>query len=153
MSPVIQVSFEMARAETIESVGETGIGRNGLFPQHNTCWPGLLSSATITISSGTGNSPMQLHHHGHSLQPLQAVCVSYPSFYLHPENQDQPSSHQQSPTLSSAPHPLLLHNQGEEADEGFPGEQPGKNYAFNYSTIITNIACILCSCWSILKVQ
>lgn len=127
----------MARAETIESVGETGIGRNGLFSQHNTCclelarplqtWPGLLSTATITISSGTGTSPMHLHHHGHSLQPLQAVCVSYPSFYHHPEDQDQPSSHQQLPTLSSAPHPFPLHNQGEGTDEGFPGEQSGKN--------------------------
>lgn len=123
----------MAHAVT-ESVGETRMGRNGLFSQNNTCcleltrplqtWPGLLSTATITISSGTGTSPMHLH--GHSLQPLQAGCVSYPSFYLHPEDQDQPSSHQQLPTLSFAPHPLPLHNPGEETDEGFPGEQSGK---------------------------
>lgn len=127
----------MARAETIESVGETGIGRNGLFSQHNSCcleltrplqtWPGLLSTTLITISSGTGTSPMHLHHNSHSLQPLQAVCVSYPSVYLHPEDQDQPSSPQQLPTLSSAPHSLPLHNQGEETDEGFSGEQSGKN--------------------------
>lgn len=126
----------MARAVT-QSVGETRIGRNGLLSQHNSCclelsrplqtWPGLLSTATITISSGTGTSPMHLHHNGHSLQPLQAVCVSYPSFYLHPEDQDQPSSHQQLPTLSFAPHLLPLHNLGEETDESFPGEQSGKN--------------------------
>lgn len=130
----------MAHAETIESVGETGIGRNGIFSQHNTCclelarplqtWPGLLSTATITISSGNGTSPMHLHHNDHSLQPLHAVCVTYPSSYLHPEGQAQPLSHQQlAPTLSSAPHPLPLQNQGEEI-EGFPGEQSGKILIF-----------------------
>lgn len=124
----------MARAETAESVGKTA--RNGLFSQHNNCclelthplqtWPGRLSTATITISSGADTSPMRLQRNGHRLLPLQAVCVSYPLSYLHPEDQDQPSSHQELPTLSSAPHPLPLHNQGGETDEGFPGERSGK---------------------------
>lgn len=109
----------MARAETIESVGETGIGINGLFSQHSTCcmeltgplhtWPGLLSTTAIIISSGTGTSPMDLHHI---------------TSFLHAEGQDQPQFHHQVPTLSSLP--LPHHNQQEEFDEGFPGEQSGR---------------------------
>lgn len=134
----------MARAETIESVGETGIGTHGLFSQHNTCcmeltrplqsWPGLLSTATITISSGNASTPVHRHHNDHSLQPLQAICVSYPSSYPHPEGQAQPQPHQQLPTLSSAPHPLPLQNQGGEFDEGFPGQQSGKILIFSKNT-------------------
>lgn len=134
----------MARAETIESVGETGIGTHGLFSQHNTCcmeltrplqsWPGLLSTATITISSGNASTPVHRHHNDHSLQPLQAICVSYPSSYPHPEGQAQPQPHQQLPTLSSAPHPLPLQNQGGEFDEGFPGQQSGKILIFSYNS-------------------
>lgn len=132
----------MARAETIESVGDAGIGTHGLFSQHNTCcmeltrplqsWPGLLSTATITISSGSASTPAHRHHTDHGLQPLQAICVSYPSSYLHPEGPAQPQPHYQLPTLSSAPHPLPLQNQGEEFDEGFPGQQPGKILIFSY---------------------
>lgn len=137
----------MARAETVESVGETGIGTHGLFPPHNTycmeltrplqSWPGLLSTATITISSGNATTPMHLHHNDHSLQPLQAVCVLHPSSYLHPEGQAQPQSHQQLPTLSSAAHhPWPLQIQGEEFEEGFPGEQSGKILIFALTTKI-----------------
>ncbi|XP_011607015.1 bcl-2-binding component 3 [Takifugu rubripes] len=125
----------MARAETIESVGETGIGTHGLFSQHNTCcmeltrplqsWPGLLSTATITISPGNASTPVHRHHNDHSLQPLQAISGSYHSSYLHPEGQAQPQPHHQLPTLSSATHPLPLQNQGGEFDEGFPGQQSG----------------------------
>lgn len=137
----------MARAETIESVGETGIGTHGLFSQQccslSTCcmeltrplqsWPGLLSTATITISSGNASTPVRRHHNDHSLQPLQAICVSYPSSYLHPEGQAQPQPHQPLPTLSSAPHPLPLQNPGEEFDEGSPGQQSGKILIFSYN--------------------
>lgn len=140
----------MARAETIESAGETGIGRNGLFSQHSTCClelarplqtgPGRLSTAPITYSSGTDTSPMHRHHNGHSLQSLQAVCVSNPFMYLHPEDQDQPSSYQQLPSSSSAPFPLPLHYRGGN-DEGFAGEQSGKN-----STLPTNITMLHAFC-------
>lgn len=143
MSSVTQASVEMARVETIESVGETGIGRNGLFSQHNTCfmeltrplqtWPGLLSTATITMNSGTGTSPLHLNHNDHSLQPLQAVCVSYPSSSLAPEGQDQPPSPQHLPNLSSAPHPLPDQSQGEESGEDFPRAHSGKIMIFSYN--------------------
>nr|XP_046245910.1 uncharacterized protein LOC124059704 [Scatophagus argus]XP_046245911.1 uncharacterized protein LOC124059704 [Scatophagus argus] len=106
----------MARAETIESVGETGGGgRNGPLPRHNSCrmelprpfqtWPGLLSTTTITTSSGTVTGPAHLHHNHLHLHPLQAVYLSYPLPYPHPEGQDEPQTHPQLPVLSPSPTP------------------------------------------------
>lgn len=140
---VIQASTEMARAETIERVGETGGGGNGPLSHHNTCrmelprpfhtWPGLLTTTTITTGSGTG--PMHLHHNHHHLHPLQAVYLSYPLPYLHPEGQDEPQTHQQLPTLlpSPTPPPSPLCNRREERGAGFSGEQSGKIMVFTYN--------------------
>lgn len=131
----------MARAETIESIGETGgSGGNGPLPRHNTCsmelprpfynWPGLLTTTTITTSSGTSSGAVHLHHH-HHLHPLQALYVSYPLSYPHPEGQEEPQTHQQLPTLSSSPTPPcspLCNRRGERvggavAQSAFSGEQ------------------------------
>ncbi|XP_041668844.1 uncharacterized protein LOC121526349 [Cheilinus undulatus] len=108
----------MARAETIESVGETG-------GQHNTCrmelprpfhtWPGLLSTPTIT-TSGIGTGDMHPHH----LHPLQALYLSYPLPYPHPEGQYEPQTHQQIPALlpSRTPPPSPPCNRREERGGG-----------------------------------
>lgn len=115
----------MARAETIESVGETG-GANGPLPRHNTCrmelprpfhtWPSLVTATTVNTGSGTGAGAMHLHHSHHHLHPLQAVCLSYTLPYPHPEGQNEPSTHQQLP-----PSPLC--NRRDERGGGFSGEQ------------------------------
>lgn len=122
----------MARAETIESVGETGGGGNGPLPRHSTCrmelprplhWPGLLNTTIITSGSGMGSNTMHLYHN-HHVHPLQAVCLSYTLPYTHPEGQDEPQSHQQSPAASPSPTPpWLLCNRREERGEDFSGEQ------------------------------
>ncbi|XP_037632194.1 uncharacterized protein LOC119491980 [Sebastes umbrosus] len=106
----------MALAETIESVGETGVsGGNDPLPRHNTCsmelprpfynWPGLLTTTTITTGSGTGTGAIHLRHHNHHhhLQPLQSLYQSCPLPYPHPEGQDEPQTHQQLPALSPSP--------------------------------------------------
>ncbi|XP_020499176.2 bcl-2-binding component 3 [Labrus bergylta] len=102
----------MARAETIESVGETGGGGNSPLPGHSTCrmelpqpfhtWPGLLTTATITTTGSAGVGAGMLPHH---LRPLQALYFSYPLPYPHPEGQDEPQTHQQFPALSPSPSP------------------------------------------------
>nr|XP_020478902.1 uncharacterized protein LOC109973560 isoform X2 [Monopterus albus] len=127
----------MARAETIESVGETG-GGNTSLPGHNTCrmelpqhfhpGPSLLTPTAITNGSRTG--AIHLQHNHHHLYPLQAFYLSLP--YPHPEGQDEPQTHQQLPALlpSAAPPPLPLCSQREErgggavAPSAFSGEQP-----------------------------
>lgn len=134
---VIKASTEMARAETIETLGETGGRGNGPLSHHSTCcmelprpfhsWHGLPT--TITTGSATSTGPMHpCHNHSHNLQPLQALYVSYTQPYSPPESQDEPQTHQQLPTLSpSLSLPLSpLCNQREEVDAGFSGEQSGK---------------------------
>ncbi|XP_018521100.1 bcl-2-binding component 3 isoform X2 [Lates calcarifer] len=125
----------MARAETIESVGETGGGGNGPLPGHNTCrmelprpfhsWPGLLTTTTITTGSGAGTGAIHLHHnHHHHLHPLQSLYLSYPL-------PDETQTHQQLPALppSPAPPPSPLCNQrevrggGAETPSAFSGEE------------------------------
>ncbi|GLD52802.1 uncharacterized protein AKAME5_000564300 [Lates japonicus] len=125
---------EMARAETIESVGETGGGGNGPLPGHNTCrmelprpfhsWPGLLTTTTITTGSGTGTGAIHLHHNHHHLHPLQSLYLSYPL-------PDETQTHQQLPALppSPTPPPSPLCNRrevrggGAETPSAFSGEE------------------------------
>ena len=130
----------MARAETIESVGETGGGGgNSPLPRHSTCsmelprpfynWPGLLTTTTIT-TAGSGTGTGAIHH----LHPLQSLYLSCPLPYPHPEGQDEPQTHQQLPALSPSPTPPRspLCNRREERGRGavapsaFSGEQSGK---------------------------
>ncbi|XP_056230956.1 uncharacterized protein LOC130168256 isoform X2 [Seriola aureovittata] len=95
----------MARAETIESVRETGGGGNGPLPPQNTCrmelprpfhtWPGLLTTTTMTTGSGAIHLHPNHHHHVHPLQPL----------YLPYPLPDETQTHQQSPALLPSPTP------------------------------------------------
>ncbi|XP_040042833.2 bcl-2-binding component 3 isoform X2 [Gasterosteus aculeatus] len=119
----------MARAETIESVGETGgRGGNDPLPHHHTCsmelprpfyhCPGLLTT-TSTFSSGTGAGGA-LHQQP---QPLQAFYMSRPLPYPHPDDQDETRTPQRSPASSSsatAPHSSLC-NPGEGSGGGGVG--------------------------------
>lgn len=129
----------MARAETIESVGETGRGGNSPLPHHNTCrmvhtWPSLITTTAITTGSGTGTGAIHLHHNQHHLHPLQGPYVLYPLSFPHLEGQDESQTHQQLPTLSPSPTPppSAVCNRREERSEGavapsaLSGEQPGK---------------------------
>ncbi|XP_040901438.1 uncharacterized protein LOC121186725 [Toxotes jaculatrix] len=98
----------MARAETAESVGETGGGGNGPLPRHNTCrmelphaWPGLLTTTTIT--SGTGIGAIQFHrNHHHHLHPFRPLYLSH-------SLPDDTQTHQRLPAMPSpAPPPTPL---------------------------------------------
>ncbi|XP_068568961.1 bcl-2-binding component 3 [Cebidichthys violaceus] len=126
----------MARAETIENVGETGgRGGNDPLPRHHTCsmelprpfynCPGLLT--TTAFSSGTATH----RHNNNHLHPLQALYLSYPLPYPHPEDQDEARTHQRSPALSPSPtpprSPLCNRREGRGgavvAPSAFTGEQ------------------------------
>ncbi|XP_034384578.1 uncharacterized protein LOC117728026 [Cyclopterus lumpus] len=123
----------MARAETIESVGETGgRGGNEPLPHHHTCrmelprpfysCPGLLT--TTPFSSGT--APVHSCQHHHHLHPLQAL---YPLPYPQQEDQDETRNHQRSPAFSPSPPRSPLCNRregrgvGAAAPSAFTGEQ------------------------------
>ncbi|KAG7478652.1 hypothetical protein JOB18_004871 [Solea senegalensis] len=119
----------MARAETIESAGETGGGGgNGPLPRH-IChmelprsphtWSGLLTTTTTSTDSGA----IHLRHH-HPLHPLQPLHLLYAL-------PDEPQTHQQFPALLPplASPPVLLCNQSEDRDgravqpSAFSGEE------------------------------
>ncbi|KAM9359085.1 bcl-2-binding component 3 [Symphorus nematophorus] len=92
------------------------------LPRHFHSWPGLLTTTTITTGSRTGTGAMHLHHnHHHHLHPLQAVYLSYPLPYPHPEGLDEPHTHQQLPALSpsATPPPSPLCSRREERGGGF----------------------------------
>ncbi|KAL6115695.1 uncharacterized protein ACO6RY_00485 [Pungitius sinensis] len=98
----------MARAETIESVGETGgRGGNDPLPRHHTCsmelprpfynCPGLLTT-TSTFSSGTGAGGVLQQHP----QPLPAFYMLRPLPFPRPDDQDETRTPQRSPASSSS---------------------------------------------------
>lgn len=117
----------MARAETIESVEETGGGGggggNGPLPRH-TCrmelprpfptWPGLLT--TTTGGAGVPTGGLVHRHHG-QLHPLQAVCLSYSLPYARSDGRDDTQSHRRSaatpPALTPPPSPLCDPSEGQ----------------------------------------
>lgn len=125
----------MARAETIESVGETGRGGNSPLPHHNTCvMPHTLPSLiTANAVSRNGTGSIRLHPNHHQVHPLQGPYL-YPLSYPDSVGQDESQTHQQLHTLSASPTPptSLVCNRSEERSGGavapsaFSGEQPGK---------------------------
>ncbi|KAM8904538.1 bcl-2-binding component 3 [Spinachia spinachia] len=128
----------MARAETIECVGETGgRGGNDPLPNHHTCsmelprpfynCPSLLTT-TSTFNSGTGGVGV-LHRHP---QPLSAFYMSRPLPHPHPDDQDQTQTPQRSPASSlsaTAPRSPLCNQRegsgagGAEAPSAFTRER------------------------------
>ncbi|XP_063350303.1 uncharacterized protein LOC134641716 [Pelmatolapia mariae] len=131
-----QATTDMARAQTIQSAGETPAGGNSSLPCHNTCrvelpcplhtWPGMLNSTTTTpSSSGTSTGAIHIHHyhhHHHHLQPMQALYVSYPLSYSHPDDNDDPRVHQQLPA-ASPPNRRDLRCRGAPAPGDISGER------------------------------
>lgn len=113
----------MARAETIENVGEPGGGGTSCrmeLPRPFQTWPGLLTTTT------GGSGAVQPHH----LHPLQAIYLPYPLPYPHQEGQEEPQTQQQFPALSPSPAPPSSSsppcNRKEEsgcAPSAFSGEQ------------------------------
>lgn len=136
----------MARAETIESAGETGGsggGGRGNDPlPHHTCrmevrcpthsWPGLLT--TSSIASGPSSILPYNHNHLHPLQPLRLLY----SF---------PHEHQQLPARSPSTTPPLspLCNQGEQSNNmggnsgGISENESGKIMYLNDSKPKSNV--------------
>lgn len=120
----------MARAKTIEAVGENEVGRNGPLPFHNTCcrmevprplhnWPPTLGTAARTTGSGPGVAAVHLHAR---LEPLQALnLLPVP----HPEG---PEETQQVLPLSTPPS-SPVGDQRDESSRGTdaPGERSGRN--------------------------
>uniref|UniRef100_A0A3P8TLU1 BCL2 binding component 3 n=1 Tax=Amphiprion percula TaxID=161767 RepID=A0A3P8TLU1_AMPPE len=86
----------MARAETIESVGETGGAANGPLPGHNTC--GMELPRSLQAWAGA----MHLHHNHHPLHTLQALYLSYPLPYPDRQDQDQDQDQDQEEHLQAS---------------------------------------------------
>ncbi|XP_076014726.1 bcl-2-binding component 3 [Genypterus blacodes] len=135
----------MARAETIESVGDAGGSVNGPLPHlphHSPCgmelprpvchaWPSLLSTTAMTATSGAGT----LHLHHHHLHPLRFLYLPRPLPYLPPElpeGSEASHSHQQlsasllSPTLPPPPNQREERGGGQAAPSAF-AEQSGSH--------------------------
>ncbi|XP_013887814.1 bcl-2-binding component 3 isoform X1 [Austrofundulus limnaeus] len=85
----------MARAETIETVGEHEVVGNGPVPCHNTCrmevprplhdWPGAL----ITTPRSTRSGSAIVRHRYHHLEPFQVLNLSYPPAFPGLEGREQ----------------------------------------------------------------
>ncbi|KAM4566544.1 bcl-2-binding component 3 [Odontesthes bonariensis] len=116
----------MARAETIETVAESG-GGGGNATRHNACcmvlprplhaWPSLLTTTPSSTSTRAGVGATHPHHNPHNLDPFQALYQSYPLPYPQDETQTHPSP---SPTAPLSP----LCNRREESnrDTSAPGD-------------------------------
>lgn len=74
---LFQPSTEMARAVTMESIGEAAGAGSGPLSCHNTCrgWLGVPAVSINAASSCTG--PAHLRHSHHRPHPLQAVYLPY----------------------------------------------------------------------------
>ncbi|CAJ1064833.1 uncharacterized protein LOC121526349 [Xyrichtys novacula] len=125
----------MARAETIEKVGESGGGGNLPLSRHNTCrmelprpfhtWPGLLSSTSSTSTSTISTSGTRVMHPNYQ-HPLQApLSLSYPLPYGPPQGQEEPQTHQQFPALPPSPTPPPPSPPCNQKEEAGGGGAPG----------------------------
>lgn len=121
----------MARAVTMESIGETAGAGSGPLPCHNTCrmelsppyrgWPGVPTGPGIAATAGSPcTGPAHLRHSHHRLPASQAVYRPYPLPCLQPEGRGEQQSHQQGPVVAPAPTPLSLPpcSRRDEAEEG-----------------------------------
>lgn len=139
---LFQPSTEMARAVTMESIGETAGAGSGPLPCHNTCrmelsppcrgWSGVPTGPAITAATAGSpcTGPAHLRHSHHRLPPLQAVYRPYPLPCLQPEGRGEQQSHQQGPVVAPAPTPLSSPpcSRRDEAQGGsISGQLSGKN--------------------------
>ncbi|XP_072248167.1 bcl-2-binding component 3 [Leuresthes tenuis] len=127
----------MARAETIETVAESGGGGgNGPLPRHNACcmvlprplhaWPNLLTTTPSNTSTRAGVGATHPHH---NLDPFHALYLSYPLPYALTEGQDETQTHPSpSPTAPLSP----LCNRREESGDSSE-EQSDSNPEENQS--------------------
>ncbi|XP_043976084.1 uncharacterized protein LOC122832915 isoform X1 [Gambusia affinis] len=85
----------MARAETIESAGENGGGRNGLLSLHNTCRMELPQP--IHNRPGPRTEP-SVHSIPAHREPLPGLYLPNQLPYTHPEGHQQASALSQTPS-------------------------------------------------------
>lgn len=109
---LFQPSTEMARAVTMESIGEAAGAGSGPLPCNNTCrgWLGVPTAPISTPSPCTG--PAHLRHSHHRTHPLQAVYLPY----------------HQGPVVAPAPLPSPPCSQRDEAEAGSISGQPSGNF-------------------------
>ncbi|KAM4743070.1 bcl-2-binding component 3 [Anableps anableps] len=125
----------MARAETIETVGENEGGRNGPLSCLNTCrmeLPQPLHTRPSLLTTRTSDSAFHLQNSPHHMEPLQAIYMSNQLPYSHPEGQDEAQSHQQSPALPPSLTPSCCPVRDESSrrtvsPSDSSEEQPGSN--------------------------
>lgn len=109
---LFQPSTEMARAVTMESLGEAAGAGSGPLSCHNTCrgWLGVPTAPVSAASSCTG--PAHLRHSHHRPHPLQDVYLQY----------------QPGPIVASAPMPSPPPcSRRDEAKAGSISGQPSGN--------------------------
>ncbi|XP_014868578.1 PREDICTED: uncharacterized protein LOC106933684 isoform X1 [Poecilia mexicana] len=88
---------EMARAETIETVGENGGGRNGPLSLHNTCCMELPQP--LHTRPGPRTEP-SVHNTSPHREPLPGLYLPNQLPYSHPEGHQQPPALSQTPSCS-----------------------------------------------------
>ncbi|XP_047451087.1 uncharacterized protein LOC125014094 [Mugil cephalus] len=143
----------MARAETIESVGEPVGGRGGggggggggngpvhcydcrmEVPRPLHTWPCLRNTTTATTTT-TGFGPVHLHPN-HHLHPFRALYLSYSLPSHHPEAEEEEEEEEEeprrtalSPSSTPPPPPPMppRHRRNEGSGDGVSGEQPGSD--------------------------
>ncbi|XP_008424868.1 bcl-2-binding component 3 [Poecilia reticulata] len=107
----------MARAETIETVGENGGGRNGPLSLHNTCRMELPQP--LHNRPGPRTEP-SVHNTPPHREPLLGLYLPNQLPYSHPEG------HQQPPALSPAPS-CRLETSRRTASRDSSQEEPDSN--------------------------
>ncbi|KAM4590620.1 bcl-2-binding component 3 [Fundulus diaphanus] len=96
----------MARAETIETLGESRGGGNGPLSCHNTCrmeLPQHPPTWTSPLTARSGAPPLQ--NSSHNMEPLQALYLSNVLPRPQQEGRGEAQTHQQSPASSPSPTP------------------------------------------------
>lgn len=113
---LLQPSTEMARAVTMESIGEAAGAGSGPLPCNNTC-RGWLGVPIAPINAASCPGPAQLRHSHHRTNPLQPVYLPF----------------QQGPALAPAltPLPSPPCRQRAEVEAGsISGQLPGRNILY-----------------------
>lgn len=121
----------MARAETIENVGEHEVVGNGPLPCHNTCgmvvprplhtWPDALTATCRSTRSGSG---VVRHRYAHHLEPFQLLNLSL----AFPRLEGRGELRQAPPSLMPPPSPGSdQRSRGTDVQRGSSAELSGRN--------------------------